>query len=215
MKTPTGWIPFPVLLVLMLALASCSPADPATWPLITPEAPPTAPVEVEPAACDPHSTLAALRAALPYEESALYFTGRTQDSGDISTGLTFWYVDPEIPLQGDDADVEAVIAGAVDRLVPVLDAMLTEEPCLAEVYDVILFGIMDAAYNSWYLGNVDTANLAAGVSADLLFSSPEMLLPETWPTDTGEPPAGGCTWAQASANMAACTGENGGCLSRG
>ena len=227
MRTRTGWIPvlaiLMVMLVVTLALAGCTPADPATWMLITPEA--TAadvdapdsdsaihPVETDDAACDRHRTLATLRAAVPYDESTLYFTGRAQEGGEISYGLTLWYVDPEIPSEGAIDDVEAVVLDTVNRTAAVVQDTLASDACLQDLFDQLTLIVVDSAYNSWYAGALPIADVLADPVMDALLSSPEMLLPETWPEAAGELSNGSCTWAEATASMEVCTGENGGCL---
>ena len=217
MRIRIGRNPVPAILVVALVtaivLSACNPVEPGTVMVVRPEATVTDEVVQDPAAvCDRHGTLATLRAAVPFSEYALYFTARPEPNGDPIYGLTFWYVDEEIKLQGDGGDLQAMIFETANRAAEVIDTVVAADECVTDLFDVLLLGVVDSAYNSWYLGNVAVADLLEGASADTLLTSQEILLPETWPEAVSESSDGSCTWTEATASMETCTGENGGCL---
>ena len=217
MRTPTGNHVVATMLFLMIWMllfsTACTPNDPATWMLVTPEATQAHPAtELSGMNCERNATLARLRDAIPYEQAVLYYTGRPNTDGSVVYGLTLWYVDPNIPLQTDEGDVESTISDVVNRSAPFLREFLADDVCVSELYDIFLLSVVDAAYNSWYLGNIAITDIMADSGSETLLNSPDILLRETWPETSGELSPGTCTWKEATQQTSACDQSNGGCL---
>jgi hypothetical protein len=145
-----------------------------------------------------------MKKLVPYSEYQVYYNYYEGDSY-----LEIWFVDPELNAYAKYEELDESVMLARDHAMILAQKLNFAEACLDDLFNKIIFTVVDSNYNTWFYAEIHTSLLPDEIQTereqlDLLNTNFEVTY-RRWdaPEEIDPPPAGSCNWSTAYGNIIA------------